>query len=328
MNIGLVGYYGFGNYGDELFFDVWKNLFSSHNVTIFHDPENNRLLPNFDKLIDQVDLIIIGGGDLLIPWYKSWLYWDEAFLRKPVYVYGIGVPTWDKSNQEVLDWYNKFLNHPNVVSITCRDKDSVDWISRNLNINDKNIAYYPDIVCSCKFERISSVTESKTVGLVLRWQPSYARDNITAFVEYIRNSGYLVKLLMLGIGNTLKDDRRVIEEFEFLNAPVVVRDTIEGLSAELTACDYIVSQKFHGCVVAYLSKIPFIALSTADKFTSFCKDVNAQDYISWDGDPNLIMKFQKVISAEMDYSNLEGMSSQSRLVLKLLKDSIENKISH
>lgn len=326
MNIGLVGYFGFGNYGDELFLSVWNELFKGHKLIIFHDPEKNTLLPNFDDLVDQVDVIVIGGGDLLIPWHRSWLYWEDAFLRKPVHIYGIGVPTWSKNDPVVLDHYRMFLNHPNVCSISCRDIESVNWVNDNISIKDKIVTFYPDLVFSYDFKFYQSSVASKTVGLVLRSQPSYDNNNILSLVEHIQQSGYTVKLIMLGTGSTLNDDLQLIDQFNFHSVPIIVRDTISDLTEVLTECSYVVSQKFHGCVVAYLNRIPFIMLSGADKFVSFGKMVCAQEFISWDSDPNLIPKFDKLISSKMDYSNLEMFVTRSREGLGLLKERIESSL--
>lgn len=35
--IGLVGYYGFGNYGDELFRIVFEEALSSYELVVLHD---------------------------------------------------------------------------------------------------------------------------------------------------------------------------------------------------------------------------------------------------------------------------------------------------
>lgn len=277
MKIGLVGYYDFGNYGDELFRDIFKKNFSDCTFIIFHDAENNKLLNDFYSLIEQVDCIIIGGGDLLIPWYRSWLYWDEAFLRKPVYIYGIGVPTWDKPKQDVLAWYNYFMNHTNVRSICCRDVESIEWIKHNLVIDANKLSYYPDMVLSER--RQYPLEKSGKIGLILRWQPSYAKENIYSLIDEILRLNYSVKFIILGINNTLKDDLTLTEEFRLTNIELVTKNTVEKLTSELASCDYIISQKFHGCVMAYIHRIPFIALSTADKFISFCKEINAEEYM-------------------------------------------------
>jgi hypothetical protein len=42
MKVGLVGFFGFGNFGDELFLDVWKKFFDGASVA-YDLPEKSYL---------------------------------------------------------------------------------------------------------------------------------------------------------------------------------------------------------------------------------------------------------------------------------------------
>ena len=133
MKIGLVGYFGWGNYGDGLFLSTFYDLFASHEVVIFHDPVQEVLLQDFAALVDSVDAIVIAGGDLLVPSRISRLYWCEQFLKKPVFIHGIGVPTWIGTDQIALRHYKKFLLNKNVKSLCVRDEASANGL-KNISI--------------------------------------------------------------------------------------------------------------------------------------------------------------------------------------------------
>lgn len=321
MKIGLVGYYGWGNYGDELFLQIFTNLFSSAEVVLFHDALEGKLRDNVEELIDSVDCIVIGGGDLLIPWYRSWLYWDMRYLKKPVYVYGVGVPTWSESREDVVSYYREFLNHENIKFMGFRDKESALWVEENLKIEANKLCVYPDVVLS---KRVNSLRESSdTVALILRYQPTYAVENIKNLIRLMRQLHLKCKIILLGVGITLKDDRSLLQHYFFdSDVDIVVRSNIDDLTEEIAECRFVISQKFHGIVMAYLLKIPFIALATADKFVSFCNLVGAERFISWDSDLLLQEKFLELTTKDFKFDKHQMMVDGSIKGLEQLKNKI------
>ena len=104
MQLGLVGYYGFGNYGDELFREVFEASFPGDRVEVLHDsPRAPWFSEGVAPAVSRVDRVIIGGGDLVIPWARSELYWRREYLEKPVHIAGVGVPTWGGSKPDPLE---------------------------------------------------------------------------------------------------------------------------------------------------------------------------------------------------------------------------------
>lgn len=65
MRVGLVGYFGFGNYGDELYIRVHQRLFAGHETRILQGCR--AIAPHDPAEIDRQDLVVIGGGDLVDP---------------------------------------------------------------------------------------------------------------------------------------------------------------------------------------------------------------------------------------------------------------------
>ena len=133
-SVGLVGFYGPGNYGDELFLEVFRqHLGSVVDLDVVFDSPTR---PYFDRPVRDVvrehDAILIGGGDLLVPWGLGDRYWLPDYLRRPVHVIGVGVPTWRPSKPGVVDQLGRFLRHRNVRSITTRDRESTAWIREHL----------------------------------------------------------------------------------------------------------------------------------------------------------------------------------------------------
>ena len=94
--IAMVGYYNYGNYGDELFLDVFRQYLSDYEFVFLQDilkrPFYTGGREALQAKVDQVDAVLIGGGDLVIPTYWTDQYFEEPFLSKPIFMHGIGVP--------------------------------------------------------------------------------------------------------------------------------------------------------------------------------------------------------------------------------------------
>ena len=70
-----------GNFGDELFLKTFKQIFHNHNVF----PWSAFLDPN------KIDAVIIGGGDLITPYYYNEYYFPSLLENHPTWIYGVGV---------------------------------------------------------------------------------------------------------------------------------------------------------------------------------------------------------------------------------------------
>ena len=322
LRVGLVGYYGWGNYGDEFFKDVLETHLQDCSIRVLHDmgPKGELILDNLKANVEEVDVVMIGGGDLVIPFSFSQLYWHEAFLAKPVVIYGVGVPKWGGNDPTVIEKMRKFFQHRSVKKITARDQESAEWISEFLKPKAP-VVCAPDIVCAYRHAPVATL--EGTFGLVLRHQPNgLNQENTRALLDAVRARGYKARVLMLGTGRTLADDFQTVSRMDLGDCDIVVRDTLDALTEELIACDRVASMKFHGCVMAMTHGVPCLSLSAANKFRNFYTELGKRPWVSSLVDAQLGAKLEAFLDApRMTFP--ESIREHARQGLATLQQDLE-----
>jgi len=271
--IGMVGYYGYGNYGDELFLEVFGKYLSAFEFVFLQDQlERPYYTTPLAKKVDSLDAILIGGGDIVIPNYWSDQYFEDAFLRKPVYIHGVGVPTWGGEDPNVVSRLAKFFRHENVRSIHVRDFESRAWIEHKLAPRIA-VDFTTDIVCALDLPDPTPQIGPKIFGLVTRKQkPGEIQwQNVRALCDHAQSLGYRIRHISLGTGAVGKEDQLALAEFAYEGMELVESESIADLNLAIGECTGLASMKFHGCVVGLMFGIPAIGLITTDKFRNFYK---------------------------------------------------------
>ncbi|WP_165784584.1 polysaccharide pyruvyl transferase family protein [Zhengella mangrovi] len=295
--IGLVGYYGWGNYGDEYFRIIMRDqVFSDSEVTDVTGYPSKYTPKESREMVDDKECIIIGGGDLVIPYFFSEAYWRDEYLRRPVYIHGVGVPRWGGYDEHVVLKMRKFFQHPNVKRVSARDIESRDWIEKHLQPRVPVVAE-PDIVCSQLFEEQTPVPGR--FGIVLRHQPNPPHpEHLQMLITKAEERGLNPVFIILGTDNTMRDDFLHMVGLELGNTDILIRNSPEKLTEALLSCEKVASMKFHGCVVAMSCNRPTLSLSAADKFKSFYGMCNRSEWISPFKSPHFESALNSVLDAE------------------------------
>ena len=246
--IGLVGFFGWGNYGDELFADVWRQELGSHfNLRVLPDLQAK---PYFSRplteVMDGVDAILIGGGDLVNARQVSQLYWRRQWLQVPVFIAGVGVPFHETPHPRVKEHLTMFFNHPNCRYINTRDIESKSWIDQEfspaIGVNES-----PDLVCALELPAVTK-PEKPVVGLVTRERrriherlPRNAdeRPEPTEYtvMQHVADEmsarGYEVRQIILGTGHTLAEDLADANWLAMPNTQLFYSENIDDLTRAL-----------------------------------------------------------------------------------------------
>ncbi len=289
--VGLVGFYGPGNYGDELFLEVFRQHLASHvDLDVVFDSSTR---PYFHRPIrDAVrehDAIVIGGGDLLVPWGLGDRYWLTDYLRRPLHIVGVGVPTWRPASPNVVAQLGRFVRHGNVRSITARDEESAAWIREHLRPRVE-VESAADLVFALDLPPVERPMGPPVLGINVRWREG--NDDYTAVRALAargRELGYRLRTIVLSTGDVRTRDERAFDALAIEGPDVerVASDDLTTLTRAIGECAMLASHKFHGTVVATAYGIPAISMSTTDKNRNLLRRLGRPDLVCAFDDPTL-----------------------------------------
>jgi polysaccharide pyruvyl transferase WcaK-like protein len=326
--IGLVGYFGYGNYGDELFLDVYRKYFYDCDLIVIQDSITHPIYTeaSYEK-IKTLDAIIIGGGDLFIPKYFANNYFDDHFLQKPIYLHGVGVPLWIGEEAQVIARMAKFIGHPNIKKINVRDIESAEWVRSKLKPKVP-IDFSADMVFSLDFPQVNRDGKKKVFGLIMRHlSPATIRwDHIAALCDRARSFNYTIHNIVLGTGKIRDDDLVTLKEFDYPHVKLVDPNDLDELTRAIGACDVIASTRFHGCVVATAYGIPAITLTTTDKFLSLYKMMERRDLIGHYIHPDIAERLSKYV-APIPSTTRDMLRDDAAIAMQELRRQILDEIS-
>lgn len=284
---GLVGFYGPGNYGDELFLDVFREHLADTALTVLDTGDDAPIGAAQRAAVRAQDAIVIGGGDLIVPWSSGDRYWATDFLRRPVHLIGVGVPTWREATPAALRMLRRFVGHGNVRSITARDEESSAWIREHL-APQVPVVTAADLVFALTLPVVERPPDRPILGIVVRWRndhDDYA--TVRAMAERGRRLGYRLRSIVLATGDVRRNDEAALAR---LNLPVdetVAADDLAALSRAIGECTMLASQKFHGTVVAAAYGVPSISLGTTDKNRNLLRRLGRPELLCAFNDPRL-----------------------------------------
>lgn len=287
--IGLIGYFGWGNFGDELFVKVHRQrLGDTFDLDVTHDlleaPYYSRPV---SEVAEEFDGFLLGGGDLLNPLRVSELYWNMDYLRKPVFVHGLGVPNQPFRRDGVIEHYRRFLGHENCKVVIARDVESHNWLKENLDLGDK-LHWYPDPVCAMD-KPAPTPSKDKVLGVVMREHRSLDQEMgpVRALIDQAKEQGYKIKHLVLASMSLGQADLSRAQLIAESGEEIVQSEDLDELCQAVSACSHLASIKFHGLVVATMYGVPSIAMSVTPKNRNFLRMIERPEMLCSYTEPTL-----------------------------------------
>jgi colanic acid/amylovoran biosynthesis protein len=267
------------------------------------NPDDKRVhLNNVFQAIDDCDLLIIGGNALMevstndflrgVASYSALLVQIAKILQKPYVIYGMAVSPLENNYTKQIA---KFICE-NATIVTVREEFSKKNLI-NAEINDKNIYVLGDPVYGLeptwnknkaveilKNEKIIFRPDDNIIGIGFRsvywtWKENefnkYAKkmaclcdfmiENFNARLLFIPNCTY-------NIDSPYEDDRIISEsiknQMKFDESAYILFDeyTLPEILSLFQLLKMHVSNRRHSCIFAAIHKIPFLAMSTEEKY--------------------------------------------------------------
>lgn len=277
--IGLTGSLGYGNYGDELYiktYEYWLGQWADlHLVTDVHrSPE---YLTNVKtNVINLMDAIVLGGGDLLCP-YREFInpnFNSPVYLKRPVHIAGIGVErNRDDIDEEVLEKWKSFLCDSNIASISMRDPGSKEWIEEHIQ-PQVPVTSHPDWVCALPLPEVEKKSKAPVLGIITRHIKSGKEYKMLKEVgDLLKSQGWRVIHIIGGVGGHGKKDYENSKLLEIEGKEIVYTQDLDKITRSIGKCDLVISMKLHTTLVALMYGVPTISLNPVVKTRAFMERI-------------------------------------------------------
>ncbi len=293
----LIGYFGFGNVGDELlrgiFSDKLLQKFNNYEISVL---SNNQILNNRgneERFIHRSDLIAIveelikceavvvpGGGVFQsITSWRSLLYYFFIIRLARLFKAKVVLPA-----QGLGPWNNKGF--------------FVEWLHRQLAKELKR-ADYISVRDNASLERYQEITSQfDTVDLTTDLaflNDSFLKKKPKGRIEFMRIYAIL-RTSVKGSSRIASELIKLVKDSENINlVPVAFQadedvdvwkkagwegdiKIVGNIENALNDADLVISMRLHGCIIASIMGIPWIGLSYDPKVASFAEACEWSDF--------------------------------------------------
>lgn len=335
MRIAASGYYGMGNFGDDLFLKTLQQAFYKHQLF----PWNGYIDPQ------EVDAVIIGGGDLITPYKFSHYYFPKALQEHPMWLYGVGIvdtyppETWPK---EEINKHREYIQHAK--RAVFRDKTSAELAEIG------GFHHHPEVAQDIVFAYqehpfpIQRFSPKKTIGVCLFSYPAFPFEEMTQLLLRLsRQSYHIVLIPVVNHPNNRFSDYSTCKRLEQTikeTDPLASIQTISLLlEIDLTyniiqSMDYLISYKLHPTLVALRAGVPVLAMSKMGKVKHLLRRFHLEHYycdysVPFASLDSVIEHFLKEGPAEVqdNLPLIRTAEQESTAELQQLVQDIEDEIS-
>jgi len=301
MKVLVYGWYHQGNIGDDLFMDAFCYLFP--NIS-FEFTEKITA----DKLKD-IDAVFFGGGSFLLDAPNISSDALQIMATKKVFYLGVGIET------NIHPTHQALLSHASLIATR-----SLEQVEKIKSFNH-NVRFVPDLVYALqpKIKEATPIDKSVLVMTNISVVPhnadphwkhaawAYFKSEFGQFLDWLVDSGYKPQLFSMCQGINLDDSWASAELVNSLskrsrNRLMMEKPTgIEQVSELISRHEMLITQRFHGIVLAEMTRTPYIAIHHHDKLKF--SQPNEGTFLSYYNSSKLsyISAFEKTI--KMNFSD-------------------------
>lgn len=308
INIIIVGYYNKNNFGDDLFLELAKKIFSKYSTLNCRYMGLDNIGPdNIEETCNFCDKIILFGGETINDYFLDKLIYIRDYgisnLKKYIPIYGIGV----SCNAD----YNQILLKADIFDyLILRNKKDYEFFSKRFSLN--MCKYIPDIVF-LKKKIVSynfwSKPTNKRVGFFLSQtavsnlnnnQTDIYYKSIISIINYWTYKGRDVCLFPMCCGDSKNEDDRIInyDIYNKLNNKerehVIIFSKNELIIENMATLEFSVCWRFHAHVLSISYGIPFLSISKTPKVINLLVDNNLEELMYHD--KNLVQGINYIIT--------------------------------
>ena len=265
MRILVYGWYHQGNIGDDLFMDAFKHLFPNIDFEFVETITASKL--------ENIDAVFFGGGSFLLDRPNITSDALSVLSTKKVFYLGIGVEA------DIHTTHQELMSH--AVLIATRSPEQVERL-KSLN---PNVRLIPDLVYSLQ-SKVSKPTKISKSVLVMtniavvpnnsdpHWKHAswtYFKSEFGQFLDWLVEEGYKPQLFSMCRGLNLDDDWASAELVAAMNKrsrnrivlerPAGIEDTLAFVARH----ELVITQRFHGIVLAEMTRTPYMTIHHHDK---------------------------------------------------------------
>jgi len=263
----VYGWYNHHNIGDDLFCAAFKNIFPNINFS-FSDTLT------IDKIKD-VSAVFVGGGSFLSNHITISPECLNLLKTKKIFYVGVGAET------DIHPHHQDLIKHASLIAL--RSPVGMEKVKK---LND-NVILIPDIVYSLK--PIQSSNKNPKSVLVLpnihavphngdaHWKHNsweHFKFEFSQFLDHITENGYTVNFFSMCDNKLHNDDwaaHEIISNMRHRNGNNLVRaqsQDIAGVCKLISNYSSVITQRFHGIILAEITRVPYMAIHHHDKLKS------------------------------------------------------------
>jgi exopolysaccharide biosynthesis predicted pyruvyltransferase EpsI len=299
--IGNVGFFGKGNIGDEMFFEIYQKMFPSLSWSAV----GNDLGP-LDSHFSLKDVIVIGGGDLICSGknYRGFLHSDYP-QSKPTFLFSIGggdhlIDIKFEKKDELVDYYRSFFFNKNIKFLSVRGfktEQTLKKVFPDLQLS----GVYPDMVASIDLPYFPLKNRLKPQKLGFIWREEinkFYAEKTSNLLKLLSEYGYQTDILLLGYKNSEAEraEKETIQKFINNQKPIFKNvknfENSDSAISGIGHYDIILSSRLHGSILATMMGIPCLSFLRGYKFQDFYSFFS-QSYIiphdEWQPDEALLL---------------------------------------